>query len=746
MDFTRGRETFEDLLHDMDVLAGEAREVPGALDFSERLRSLRRRTLGAFTQMHRAIRALTSIYNISKLMDTSAGMDAILSYIVEGATDELGFDRAILYLISPDGNQLHCKYLKGFSPEGVDRAYRHPFDMARHDCIETRVAKTGCVMGIDDIENDPALTEIDRKVTASQGRRGSNLHVPILTGGKVIGVLGVDKQKSAFPITDQDIESLKIFAAHAGIVMENARLHRRNLARIEQFILLNDIANRIRAADSTAKIIRVSLQGLTRLVGASRAVFLEYDKGTKRVRLSAARGLSSRMRRELSRALKQFDKQWEMDESLPKSVLCQSISRIGDAFSLDFSTMVSNNADVTGFILLGAVEQTESARELIDVLSTTTAITLEKAHLMEQVIHEKNKSESIITNYSYGIVTTDRHARVQTMNPAARFILHLDDATPPGLHIGEFFPGCTEIASLVEANLKDNQETVSREMRLAMPSGGEITIVLTIRSLILDSEVHSGSLIIFEDVTEKRKQKGYLQRLENLAALGKLSAALAHEIRNPITGINVSLDVVCTRLAKVMDRDSKKLMKGALQEVARLEQIVADLVNFARPELGDKQRIHLGKIIDNVVLLFENQCRRKGIELIVEKKAVHPWIMGVEGGVKQALLNLILNGIQAMPEGGKLWIGLETVKKAPGVLQQIHVRDSGTGVLPNLQQKIFEPFFTTRPAGTGLGLPITQSIMDEHGGEILFEPLYPVGSRFTLVFPGMVPAEKGARS
>ncbi len=742
LDFTRRQETFEELLHEMDILAGDVGLLPGGAELCARLHGLRQRTMASFTRMNRAIRTLTSVYSISKLLDTSAGMDAILSYIVEGATDELGFDRAILYLISPDGEKLQCKYLKGFSPEGADRAFRYPYDMAKHDCIETRVAKTGREMRIDDIENDRTLTEVDRKVTAHQGRKGSNLHVPILTEGKVVGVLGVDKQKSAFPITEQDIESLKIFAAHAGIVMENARLHHRNLMRIEQFIMLNDIGNRMRAADSTAKIMMVAIEGLTSLVGASRAVFLEYDKGAKRVRLAAAKGLDSKMRLELANRLKQLHEEWILDESLPRSELCRSISRIGEAFSMVYSSMVSNDADLIGFILLGAVDQTEFTRELIEFLSTTTAITLEKARLMEQVVHEKNKSESIISNYSYGIVTTDCRARALTLNPSARLILRLDNAKAPGGHIGEYFPNGEEIAMLVEANLKHNEETVSREMVLNFPSEGQAIIVVTIRSLILNSGINSGSLIIFEDVTLKRKQKEYLQRLENLAALGKLSAALAHEIRNPITGINVSLDVVCSRLAGVMDRDSKKLMKGALEEVARLEKIVADLVTFARPELGEKQRIHLGGIIDNVVLLFDNQCRRKGIELVVDKKAAQPWIMGVEGGVKQALINLILNAIQAMPEGGKLCVSLDTVRKSQGVVQRIHVSDTGAGVPVQFQDKIFEPFFTTRPAGTGLGLSITQSIMDEHGGELIFEQLSPTGSRFILAFPKIPPANQ----
>ncbi len=742
LDFTQGKGTFEQLLQDMDGLAAELQQVSGQTELAGRLGHLRQRTFGAFTEMTRAIRALTSIYNISKLLDTSAGMDAILSYIVEGATDELGFDRAILYLISPDGKRLQCQYLKGFSPQGAERAYRYPYDMTRHDCIETKVAKTGREVQIDDIENDPGLTPVDKKVTAHQGRKGSNLHVPILTGGKVIGVLGVDKQKSAFPITEQDMEFLKIFAAHAGIVMENARLHRRNLARIEQLIMLNEIGNRMRAADSTSKIMRVALEGLTRLVGASRAAFLEYDKATKRVRLAAARGLDSRMRWNLARTLKQFDAKWALDPALPQSELCQSIRRIGETFSLTFSSLLSNDADLIGFILLDAVQQTEATREILEILSTTTVITLEKARLMEQVLHEKNKSESIISNYSYGIVTTDCRGRVQTLNPSARLILRLNETETQGHPIGDLFPNGTDVAALVEANLRHNQEIVSQEMVLELPADRQVVIVLTIRSLILNSGVNSGSLIIFEDVTLKRKQKEYLQRLENLASLGKLSAALAHEIRNPITGINVSLDVVCRRLAAVIDPDSKKLMKGALQEVARLEKIVADLLHFARPELGSKRRIHLGDIIDHVVLLIGNQCRRKNIELVVVKNAAQPWIMGVEGGVKQALLNLIINATQAMTEGGTLSIRLDTVKESQGILQQISIADTGPGIAAEVQQKIFEPFFTTRPAGTGLGLPITQNIMDEHGGEISFEPLFPTGTRFTLRFPKIPPANR----
>lgn len=742
LDFSQGQEVFGQLLQDMDRLIAEMQPPAEAESVCGGLPHLRRQAFGVFTEMNRTIRALTAIYNISKLLDTSADMDAILSYIVEGATEELGFDRAILYLISQNGKKLECKYLKGFSPQGKDRAYRYPYDMERHDCIETRVAKTGREIMIIDIETDPSLTWVDHKVTAHQGRKGSNLHVPILTGGKVIGVLGVDKQKSAFPITEQDLEFLKIFAAHAGIVMENARLHRRNLTRIEQLIMLNDIGNRMRAANATGKIIEVALDGLARLVGATRLVFVEYDKGERRLRLVAARGLSAKERWELAQVLKEVERPWAQGGTFPREELCQAIRRTGEEFRIPFLTMVAHTADLIGFILLGEGERLEATRELVEILSTATAITLEKARLMEQVLHEKNKSGSIISNYSYGIITTDCRGRVQTLNPSARLILGLPEAGGVGRHVSEVFPPGAGVAALVEANLRSNEETISRELVLTGDPDHQVIIVLTIRCLILDSGVNSGSLIIFEDVTLKREQKQYLQRLENLASLGKLSAALAHEIRNPIAGINVSLDVICRRFSGIMDKDSRKLMEGARLEVARLEKIVADLLNFARPERGPKTRVHLGKLLDHVILLIRDQCERKGFELLVEKRASRPWIMGIEGRVKQGLLNLLINAMQAMEPGGKLTVCLDTVKRSRHLWQRISIADTGSGIAPEIRNKIFDPFFTTRQGGTGLGLPITQNIMDEHGGEISFEPLSPTGTCFVMVFPKMPPSNK----
>lgn len=740
LEIIQGKEAFGQLLQEMDeLIAGMGARTPQE-DVRSRLLDVKNRAYRIFSGMDRAIKALTAFYNVSRLLDTSAGIDAVLSYIVEGATDELGFERAILYTLSEDRKKLECRYLRGFTPEGEQRALSHPFDMDKHDCIETRVVKTGQELLVRDIENDPGLTPIDHKVTRYQRRKKNNLHVPIFVGGEVIGVLGVDKWSSEYPITNKDMQLLKFFAVQAGIVMENARLHGRNLQRIEQLIMLNEVGNRMRAADSSEKIVSIALEGLVKIVEAPRAVFLEYNKRARQVYLTGAKGLGSKERLDLCSALKKISKDWKPSKELPRRQLCDTIAQTADRFSFPLSAMVSNDEDLIGFILLDTSHINESTRELIEILSTTTAITLEKARLMGQVIAEKNKSESIINNYSHGIVTTDCRARVQTINPAARLILRLkgESLRHP---VSSLFQDGELLGQLVEANLRRNEEIISKELTIRVEPGVELVLVLTIRSLILPSGVNSGSLIIFADVTENRKQKSFIHRLENLAALGKLSAAVAHEIRNPITGINVSLDVLRNRLADSMDSESKKLMEGARQEIARLERIVADLLNFARPERGSRARINLGEIIDNLTLLIRNQCERKNIQLEVRKNAAQTWLFGFDGGIKQALLNLVINAIQSMPHGGRLVISLDSTKRPQGIFLQIKITDSGQGIPEDIREKIFDPFFTTRKGGTGLGLAITRNIVDEHGGEISFVSGRGSGTCFTVILPKTPPSQ-----
>jgi len=168
---------------------------------------------------------LNHIYAISALLTRSPDLDEVLNEIVNRVMNGLNFDRAIVMLINKDKTRLECKCIKGFTPEGEKRAWEKPLIIDRHDCYETKVIRYGKPQFFQDTASDPHITEIDRIINKYQERK-SVLYVPLKLKGKVIGIIGVDRYRTRMKITQDDVESLAIFANQAAIVIENARLYR----------------------------------------------------------------------------------------------------------------------------------------------------------------------------------------------------------------------------------------------------------------------------------------------------------------------------------------------------------------------------------------------------------------------------------------------------------------------------------------------------------------------------------------
>jgi PAS domain S-box-containing protein len=168
---------------------------------------------------------LNHIYAISALLTRSPDLDEVLNEIVDRVMNGLNFDRAIVMLLNKDKTRLECKCIKGFTPEGEKRAWEKPLIIGTHDCYETKVIRYGKPQFFQDTAIDPDITEIDRVVNKYQERK-SVLYVPLELKGEVIGIIGVDRYRTRMEITQDDVESLAIFANQAAIVIENARLYR----------------------------------------------------------------------------------------------------------------------------------------------------------------------------------------------------------------------------------------------------------------------------------------------------------------------------------------------------------------------------------------------------------------------------------------------------------------------------------------------------------------------------------------
>jgi two-component system NtrC family sensor kinase len=232
----------------------------------------------------------------------------------------------------------------------------------------------------------------------------------------------------------------------------------------------------------------------------------------------------------------------------------------------------------------------------------------------------------------------------------------------------------------------------------------------------------------------KQKQE-QLIRSAKMAALGQLSAGVAHEIRNPLTSIKIFIQSLEKQLD--LDETQQEDFRIIKKEMDRLNEIVIRFLNFARPEEPQFQAVNMRGLVMDALNLLVPRIRNNGIRLVISLAPDLPAVKGDPKQLDQVLLNLLLNAVEAMPMGGTLEVrsGLKTVPESEGKLLQIVIRDSGPGIGREEQARLFDPFFSTKEGGTGLGLSIVYSIVQKHDGQIDVESELGKGTSFILSLP-----------
>jgi two-component system sensor histidine kinase HydH len=225
-----------------------------------------------------------------------------------------------------------------------------------------------------------------------------------------------------------------------------------------------------------------------------------------------------------------------------------------------------------------------------------------------------------------------------------------------------------------------------------------------------------------------RRLEQEVKRSQRLAAVGRLAAGVAHEIRNPLSSIKGFATYFKEKLQDVPEaRDTAGIM---IQEVERLDRVIGQLLEFARPSQLFTAPVRAADLVGHSLRLIEGDARAKGIELTSKIPENLPEINVDADRMSQVLLNLYLNAIQAMDAGGTL--AIEVCRDETRKSTQILIRDNGPGIPDQDRERIFDPYFTTKPDGTGLGLAIVHKIIEAHGGEIDIESRPGQGTKVTV--------------
>ncbi|MFP5212161.1 MAG: two-component system sensor histidine kinase NtrB [Acidobacteriota bacterium] len=282
----------------------------------------------------------------------------------------------------------------------------------------------------------------------------------------------------------------------------------------------------------------------------------------------------------------------------------------------------------------------------------------------------------------------------------------------------------------ITLDVSHDYETIHRFQLIVVAS---FLIFVTILFVTILMIARRAEKIMAARAAERKKLEEQLEQAERLAALGEMVAGVSHEIRNPLGIIRTTAELLYKRIES--DRQ-KRLSSIIVEEASRLNDILTEFLDFARPKTLRPSRCRIEAVLDRNLQVLEAECQRLGVAI---ERNYLPTPMEVDADcdlLYRAFVNLLANAVQAMPEGGRLRLstGLLNGKHGPPQLE-IRIGDTGPGIPAEIRKKIFNPFFTTREKGTGLGLAIVQSIVDSHGGDIEVESKPGEGTTMILRLP-----------
>jgi two-component system, NtrC family, sensor histidine kinase PilS len=341
--------------------------------------------------------------------------------------------------------------------------------------------------------------------------------------------------------------------------------------------------------------------------------------------------------------------------------------------------------------------------------------------------------ENIVQSISSGLIAVDEHNKIFAFNKGAEEIFRVNSRDVMRREVSEVLPFVTPYL------MGDSPNTVC-QLVYRGNDNQRFDLLLNVSPLQGQDGNTRGEILIFQDTTRLVEMEREVKRMENLAMLGELAAGVAHEIRNPLASISGSIQVLNDSLSKEQAHVNKRLMEIVLREVDRLNDLVSDFLQFARPQRSKIEEFDLNKLVKDTLYLFQTS-QKWSQKIEVEAKFQRPLkIASDPQQLKQVFWNVFMNAYEAMPDGGTVRVRMkkesgssssEGAKRAV----RINVEDTGPGIDLSVIEDMFTPFSTAKKDGSGLGLAIVKKIVENLGGEVSGYNLQDGGAAISIVLP-----------
>lgn len=382
-------------------------------------------------------------------------------------------------------------------------------------------------------------------------------------------------------------------------------------------------------------------------------------------------------------------------------------------------------------VLFGAVRDVEEAktRDLRDVSTQLEEAYRKLEERAIQLINVQDYTSSILRSITSGVLTVGPDGSVATANPAAERMIGMTEFDMVPKPIESLFSDDDGLSADVVKVLSGRVPLVLREATFVTRAGHKVHVQASTSRMRAVAGTVLGAVVTLEDVSDVRALTDQLIRADRLAAMGELTAGVAHEVRNPLGVIRASV-----QLLEDAHCDPARIEEAAeviKQEIDRLDKVIKALLDFGRPSKPTLVVTDLGSVIEDVVLFTQRFAKQADVTIELDMDDDLPRIEGDPDQLKQVFLNLVTNAVQAMGDSGGL---ISITANGQGDYLVVEVSDSGPGISEADLPKVFDPFFTKRAEGTGLGLTIVHRIIDEHDGHIEVRSSEH-GTTFTVTLP-----------
>lgn len=415
-----------------------------------------------------------------------------------------------------------------------------------------------------------------------------------------------------------------------------------------------------------------------------------------------------------------------------RSIECVLRRSDGSRFPAEVSSAVVTNVQGVPTAL------TIIVRDISERKQAEHALTDAYHHLEElnqHVIRSRNLLQAVFDGLDDGLVLLDASGGVQIINRALAALLGSTPENLVGQNWATLYPRLApDFPSHLALDLSPNGRSRYQHTRYLNLDGA--TRVLEVQTIALqgDSQVTKQFIVHVIDVTDTIQLQARMVENERFIASGRLAASVAHEINTPLQSLQTALG-----LAQKMTSETDRAMFlcHAQEEIQRVARIVRQLLDLYRPGAATPGPVDINALIERLLLMVGKQLRDQRIT--VERDLAHDLlpVQGRADELMQVFLNLLMNAIDAMPDGGVLRVQTSVTRDgwpAPGAVV-VSIADSGCGINPTLYKRIFEPFVTTKEGGTGLGLAISSQLVQKHGGKITLDSRLDAGSTFTVILP-----------